>query len=294
MPEIRNFSTESSIDEIVTYFKEYFEDSSKSFKVARKIQKVEIILDDVTCYKFSPKNPKPNECIFYLHGGGYICGSINSYESLCSYIAKFTGLRVFYVEYRLAPEHPFPAALEDAKAAYDKLISAELGHFEKIIVMGDSAGAGLSVALCQDLIAEQIRLPNGIVCISPWFDLTNSGESINDPEASKMMINKTLLDAFAISYAGTNDPKNSLISPMFGDLTGLPPIFIQGGTLEVLYSSFLEFAEKCKKVGVDCELDIWEGGFHVFHILVGIPFLGSRIPEIKGAFANIISFIKNL
>lgn len=222
--------------------------------------------------------------IFYTHGGGYVSGSCSDHRAIVSPIVAGTGLRMLLFEYRLAPEHPFPAALEDTLAAYRWLLK-QVGLNTKIIIAGESAGGGLCLATLLALKEQGLPMPVAAVAMSPWTDLMLTGEShranagvaIDPPGMSKVCMKY---------YLGDNDPCNPLISPLYGDLRGLPPLLIDVGGDEMLRDDSIMFAEKARKSGVEVTLNVCPGQQHVYPLLPGF------IPESKVALEEICAFIR--
>ena len=222
-----------------------------------------------------------NGIILYLHGGAYAVGSVNVHREFLARLAKACQTKVLAIDYRLAPEHPFPAALEDSLTSYQWLISQGYDP-SNIVIAGDSAGGGLTIATLISLRDSQIPLPAGAVCISPWVNLSYTREeknNNNDPT-----LNPKILSVYSRYYAGHTDPRNPLISPIFADLQGLPPMLIQAGTNEILADEIQQFYERDNQAGNEIVLDCWPGMFHVFQI---IPFL----PETKLSLEKIANFI---
>lgn len=221
--------------------------------------------------------------LIYLHGGAYGVGSVGAHRELIARLARASQCRALGVSYRLAPEHPFPAALEDVLSVYRGLVAD--GHAPShIILAGDSAGGGLALAALLALRDAGNPLPAGAVCISPWTDLSLSGASIQAKAGADAILTQDILRQFAEYYIADHPPTTPLISPLFADLKGLPPLLIQVGTEEILLDDAVKFAEKAQAAGVKTELEIYEGLFHVFHIFFFLP-------ETKIAVARIAKFI---
>lgn len=228
----------------------------------------------------------PERAILFLHGGGYVVGSIDSYRMLCGQMAGVLKTNLLIPEYRLAPEHPFPAALEDAQMAYRWLL--EQGYRpENIVIAGDSAGGGLSLATVLALRESGTPLPAAVVCLSPWTDLTLSGQAHQTKAKTEAMLNSRGLREWAGFYTGTENPSNPLISPAYADYRGFPPLLIQVGSEEILLDDAQMAAEKARAAGVDVSLKIWPGMWHVWHIL------GEFVPESKAAIEEIGRFIES-
>ena len=211
-----------------------------------------------------PKNnPGTDRVLLYLHGGGYAAGSILTHRAHISQLVMLSGVRALMIEYRLAPEHKFPAAVEDAAFAYQWLLDNGYQP-EHIAFGGDSAGGGLTVASLLYLRDHQMPLPQCAICLSPWLDLTLTGESQTTKEKIEPMLVKEAMPLWVSNYLGDADPKTPYASPLFDDLHGLPPIYIQVGSDELLLDDSIRFAQKAKEAGVALTMDVYEGYFHVF------------------------------
>ncbi|MCP4138893.1 MAG: alpha/beta hydrolase [Chloroflexi bacterium] len=234
----------------------------------------------------SHKNVDTEKVILYLHGGGYVSGKLEIYHLLCGSISEKSRARILLPEYRLAPEDPFPAALEDALSVYAWLLENNISA-ENIIIAGDSAGGGLSLAMTLALRDEGRSLPAGIICLSPWTDLTLSGESHQTNAKKSVILHPEGLALWAESYLAHADPRTPHISPAFADFTNFPPILIQVGSEEVFLDDARMVAKKAKSAGVDVTLSVYEKMWHVWQT---VGFL----PETKQAFEEIGAFVKGL
>ena len=221
--------------------------------------------------------------IVYLHGGAYALGSIDTYRGLVGRLAHSTKLRALAINYRLAPEHPYPAALEDATTVYGWLIEQGVAP-SQIIIAGDSAGGGLALATLLALRDGGEPLPAGAVCMSPWTDLALTGASVQSKASVDPILDSDSLRMYADYYAGGHELTNPLISPLYADLQGLPPLLIQVGTDEILLDDAARYAENAQKAGVDVTQEIWEDMFHVFQMM-------AFIPETKTALDRISAFV---
>jgi len=212
--------------------------------------------------------------VLYLHGGGYCSGSVNTHRGLAGRIALAAGGAVAALDYRLAPEHPFPAAIDDVVAAYRHLLGLGVAP-ERIALAGDSAGGGLAIAALLALQAGGTALPAAVVCLSPWVDLTQSAPSYQRVGERDPMVSKGALDALA--------------SPLFApDLSGLPPLRIEVGELEVLADDATRLAEAARAAGVETTLTEWPGMIHVFQ-----AFPGEVLPESDESVAAIGRFLSS-
>jgi acetyl esterase/lipase len=231
-----------------------------------------------------PSGLEPKRTILYLHGGGYNAGSITSHLPLTSNIALTSKTRVLAIDYRLAPEHPFPAAVEDAVAAYRWLLKESVPA-SQIVVAGDSAGGGLTLSLLLTLREKGLPQPAAAVCLSPWTDLTCSGESWATNAKIDFMLKRIPVVKSAEIYYREANPRAPLVSPLYGDPAGLPPLLIQVGSEEVLLSDSTLFAEKARLAGVDVTLENWKGMQHVWQ------YAASMLPEARQAVARIGEFV---
>ncbi len=228
---------------------------------------------------------RQDHVVLYLHGGGYVVGSIRTHQTLAAYLSRAADARVLLIDYRLAPEHPFPAAVEDAVRAYRWLLGQGIAP-ERTAVAGDSAGGGLTVATLLALEEADQPLPRAAACLSPWLDLTMSGETIETLADRDPVVRRPDLHFMAKAYLRGADPKTPTASPLFGDLAGLPPILIQVGTDEVLLDDARRFAEKAREAGVSVELDVWQDMIHVWQAAAGF------VPESWKAIRRIGAFLK--
>jgi acetyl esterase/lipase len=209
-------------------------------------------------------------------------GSIESHRQLVANLSAASDAPVLNVSYRLGPEHPYPAAVEDAMAAYRFALSTGLDP-TSVAIAGDSAGGGLTVACLVALRNAGDPLPAAGVCISPWFDLTLTSESMRSKADVDPMVDHRKLSMLAEAYLAGTDPKTPTASPLFADLTDLPPLLVHVGTREVLLDDSTRFCERARSAGVDVELAIWEEMFHVWHAFADLlPEGHEAIDEIGG------------
>ena len=222
--------------------------------------------------------------ILYLHGGGYVMGSINTHRAMIARISRAAKARVLALDYRLAPEHPFPAALDDATAAYRWLI-AQGYKPNKITISGDSAGGGLTFATLLSLRDSKAPMPAAAVPISPWTDLAATGESLRTRAKADPMVGNSGLVPMAKHYAGTHDLKHPLVSPLYAELHDLPPLLIHVGDAEILLDDSTRIAERAKAAGVDVTLEVWPEMVHVWHVFAKL------LPEAQQAIDRIGEFV---
>lgn len=216
--------------------------------------------------------------LLYLHGGGYVRGSLDTHAELMGRLARTTAMPILGLDYRLAPEHPYPAAVEDAVAAYRWLLDAGFPP-RTIVIGGDSAGGGLAVALLLALKDADLEQPAGAVLFSPWTDLSGSGASVRSRAEADPMVNAGALGAMAAQYLGTTPATTPGASPLFGDLAGLPPLLIQVGDAEILLDDATRLDERARAAGVDTTLRVFADGFHVFQAVPAIPEAGEALAD---------------
>lgn len=203
--------------------------------------------------------------MLYVHGGGYVQGTLATHRNMVYEIAKSFGGRVLNLDYRLAPEHPFPAAVDDTVAAWRALLDLGVDP-AKASFGGDSAGGGLVVAALMAVRDQGLAAPACGCCISPWTDLVGLGQSMTTKADVDPMVNRAALDFFADLYAGDADKRTPLISPLFGDLSGLPPLLVQVGTAETLLDDSRRLVERARFAGVAVDYTEWPGMPHIWHI----------------------------
>lgn len=223
--------------------------------------------------------------VMYVHGGGYVIGSLQSHRELVARIARAASCRALAVDYRLAPEHPFPAAVDDAVAAYRWLL-AEGVEAKRIVIAGDSAGGGLTVATLLAIRDAGLELPAAGVCLSPWVDLEGIGESMTTRDALDPMVHRRELLEMAAQYLDGADPQTPLAAPLYAELAGLPPLLIQVGTSETLYDDSTRLAAKARAAGVEVTLEEYEELFHVFQAF-------AMLPEAQAATDRIGAFVRD-
>ena len=223
--------------------------------------------------------------LLYLHGGGYDRGSLRSHGETAARLGRAAGMRVLFPDYRLAPEHPFPAALDDALAAWRWLRAAQNLEAASLAVAGDSAGGGLAVALCVALRDAGEALPAAAVLMSPLADLTASGASVTERAGQDPIFTPAMARALGAGYLAGADPKTPLASPLFADLAGLPPLLIQVGTAELLLSDSERLAEAAAGAGVEVTLQVGDGLPHFYQCMLGTP-------EAAEATSQIASFLR--
>ncbi len=254
----------------------------------------ERVATDVTCETVNaggvpaewiiPPTAAADRVILYLHGGGYVMGSIKTHRATVARIARAAQARALAIDYRLAPEHPFPAALEDTLAAYRWLLGN--GYRPgKIVIAGDSAGGGLTLAALLSIRDRKLPMPAAAAPISPWTDMEATGASFESRANRDPMVGKAELLPMAKLYLGNADPKNPLAAPIHADFHGLPPLLIQVGDAETLLDDATRVAQRAKRDGVKVELEVWPDMFHVWHAFAKI------LPEGQQAINKLGQFI---
>ncbi|KIG15305.1 6-hexanolactone hydrolase [Enhygromyxa salina] len=232
---------------------------------------------------FRPEQADDGRAVLFVHGGGYMLGSIDSHRDLTSRVAIAARAITLSIEYRRAPESPFPAGLDDVLASYKWLVQTGGYAPEKIALVGDSAGAGLMLgATLKIRDSKELAGPGALVCMSPWTDLTCTSNSLaagTDPSTQAPYV-----AMMAQAYLGGADPKNPLASPMYADLAGLPPMLLQAGAAEALRDDSEQFAARCQAAGVDVTLELWDEMFHAFQLWAAMLDDGKRAIEQAGAF----------
>lgn len=241
-------------------------------------------VNGVPCERVSAPGVRSNGTLLYLHGGGYGLGSTATHRALVSRLSDATGLRALTVDYRLAPEHPFPAAVEDAVAAYRGL-ERDGTDPQRVVLAGDSAGGGLVIATMLALRDAGLDLPAAAVCLSPWVDLDVAAHAgASDPEDP--MVARDELRMMAALYLGGVDPRSPLASPVYGDLRGLPPLLVQVGAVETLLDDSRHLAARIRAARGRVTLEEWPGMMHVWHAFAPL------LPEATDAIARVGAWVR--
>src|SRR5215813_5141056 len=231
------------------------------------------------------QNARRDAVILYFHGGGYVIGSPTSHRHLVAALSQAAGVSALAVDYRLSPEHPFPAAVDDAARAYQWLLQSGIAP-SRIVIAGDSCGGGLTVATLLALRERGLPLPAAGVCLSSWVDLTITAESYTTKADVEPIITRESVTAWAQAYLQGQDVRTPLASPIFADLSGLPPLLIQVGTEEVLLDDSTRLGARAKAAGVDATLEVWDEMIHVWH------FFYPMLREGREAIARIGEFVR--
>ena len=233
------------------------------------------------------KNPDAEDdaVVLYFHGGGFIAGSVDISRFFAAQFAQRIKTPFLLFEYGLAPEKPFPEAINDAISVYQWLVDVKGIAPNRIAFFGESAGGGLVFATLVKLRERGLELPATAVCLSPWLDLTLTGESMITKAEKDPILSLEEMEFLVQQYVGNNNPENPLISPLYADLKGLPPIFIQVGTSEMILDDSLRIAKKAEEAGVDVTLDVWEDMPHVFSLFFQFT------PESRDAIDRVCEYL---
>ena len=234
----------------------------------------------------TPKNSMDGNLLLYLHGGGYVVGGCDMHRQMVSHLARAGRIRTLLPEYRLAPEHKFPAAIDDAVSIYKSLLDMGI-KAEDIIFAGDSAGGGLAVATLLSLRDAGEPLPAAAVLLSPFLDVTGSGKSMQSRAERDPWFSPEDLPVVADMYCEAHQRRFPLVSPVFADMEGLCPMFIQVGDDEILLSDSERIADECVAAGIEVELQVWPEMWHVFQMFVG------KMPESRAAIRKMGDYIQS-
>lgn len=277
--EVYDFNTS------IADFRELCEKGATRYaKIPNEITIKEQVIEGIKSEWLIPDETNPEKLTLYVHGGGYVSGSCSDHRAFVSKFAKNTGVTNLVYEYRLAPENPFPAALDDSVKIYQWLIASGFKP-ENILLAGESAGGGLCLAILLALKKLNIALPAAAVAISPWTDLTCSSDSYKTKNKMSLApLNSWTV--FSKYYIGDNEATNPLISPLFGDLKGLPPIMLNSGVDDELFEDGEKFYLKAKRAGVNITFTAGVGMVHCY------PLLAPLFREAKEAMDEIVSFIR--
>jgi acetyl esterase/lipase len=257
----------------------WLETMSGATRPTRRVEIQSGTVGDVAGDWLRPRASLSSAAIAYLHGGGYCIGSPATHRALTSRLARASGLPVFAAAYRLAPEHPFPAAIEDAVAAYRGLIESG-----PVVIAGDSAGGGLALATALALRERQIRAPAALILFSPWVDLTPPANSTPAPKG-ETVLSSAMLNVCASHYLAGQDAAAPMASPIYADLRGLPPTLIQAGTGEMLHGRAIRLHDALRDAGAAVRCEIVPGRWHVFQLHAGM------LPSADAAIARAAEFM---
>lgn len=233
-----------------------------------------------------PVDAQADRVVLYSHGGGFVVGSRHTHRKIAGHLAKAIGARALVVDYRRAPEHPFPAQLEDCVTAYRWLLDQGIAH-DHVVTCGDSAGGNLAISVALKLRDDGDPLPAGLIPMSPWLDMEHKGETLDTNAATDALVQRPILEAMSAMFLGSNGSAiDPLANPLYADPSGLPPIYLTAGGAETLLDNAQRFAAKAREAGVDVTLDEVPEMQHVF------AFLAGRAPEADSSIADIASWAR--
>ena len=282
----------------IEQFRETFDNMASRFKLPKGVDIEEIQIANISGEKYTLNSKNSDDSntkvMFYLHGGGYEFGSCKSHRVFVARLCKKLQVNAYSINYRLAPENPYPAGLDDAFSVYKWLLEEKSIPAENIILMGDSAGGGLALCLLVRIANQNYPQPKAAITLSPWTDLSLSGETMKTKVDEEPFFNVKNIENGARDYVANASPENPEISPLFADFTGFPSIFIQVGSREVLLDDSLRIADRMQEQGVNVTLDVQEGMFHAFLFFNQMPIIALLIPEFRRAMKNVQRFVKNL
>ncbi|MCW8195877.1 alpha/beta hydrolase [Proteobacteria bacterium 005FR1] len=256
-------------------------------KTARRVQVEEVRHPEIKGEWEVPETIESPVCILYLHGGGYMMGSPRQYRGVTSRLAQLAGARLFSLDYRLAPEHPFPAPVEDALTAYRWLLAQGYAP-EQLVLAGDSAGGGLALALIHALKKADEALPAAAFVFSPYADLLATGDSVWENNERCAMFNGKSIPQAAAIYLQGQDACSPLASPLYGDFDGFPPLWIHVSDMEIVRDDGIRIAEKADRAGVDVHLRIWKDQPHAW------PAFYPLLPEADRCLRDVATAISQL
>jgi len=262
-----------------------FEQIASMFPIDADIKREAVGAGGVKAEWVSAPDAEAGRALLYLHGGGYVIGSINTHRSLAARISRASKARVLVIDYRLAPEHPHPAAVDDSVASYRWMLGQGLQP-ARIVVAGDSAGGGLTVATLVAIRDAKLPLPAAGACLSPWVDLEGIGESMTKKADVDPIVQKAGLLQMAAAYLGGKDARTPLAAPLYADPAGLPPLLIQVGTAETLLDDASRLAERARKAGVTVNYESSERMIHVWHLFAPMLDEGQQAIDRIGEFVR--------
>ena len=281
----RDGKTETQAFTTVEDFRVWYERFTGQFELPEDAVFEQVGAGGVSAEWISTPGVADDRVVMYLHGGGYMIGSMRTHRAPLSYLSRVSGARVLGLNYRLAPEHPFPAAVEDSVAAYRWLLEEGISP-GRIVIGGDSCGGGLTIATLVALKYFGYPLPAGGISHSGWTDLAHTGGSFESKAEEDPLIDRDMLEGMAAAYLGDRSRTTPLASPYYADLSGLPPLLVQVGTAEVLLDDSLRLADKAKAAGVDVTLEVWDDMPHVWQAFV------SFLPEAKQSLDSCGNFVR--
>jgi acetyl esterase/lipase len=261
------------------------EEMASLFPVPPDVRREPVDAGGVSAEWITAPGAATDRVVLYLHGGGYVIGSVNTHREVISRLSRAAGAKALAIDYRLAPEHPHPAAVEDSTAAYRWLLRGGVDP-ARLVIAGESAGGGLTVATLVALRDAGDPLPAAGVCLSPWVDLECIGESMTTKAEVDPLVEREGVLEMAKAYLGETQPRTPLAAPLYADLRGLPPLLIQVGTAEVLLDDSTRLAERARSAGVEVVFEPWDDMIHMWHMFAAM------LPEGQQAIERIGEFIR--
>ncbi|HHY48476.1 MAG TPA: alpha/beta hydrolase [Alphaproteobacteria bacterium] len=283
----RLFATRKDPDRPLEVRRREWEAEARLQVLPREARFMRVMAGEVACEWMQMPRVPPDRVFLLLHGGGYHAGSPRTHRKLAANLSRAVHMRVLTPDYRLAPEHPFPAGVKDALQVYKWLLGQGIGE-DSIVVGGDSAGGGLALSMLLALREAGAKMPKAAVLLAPWTDLTCSSPSYRTLRKFDPIITPETLREAGRWYAGDRDPADPMLSPLFADLRGLPPMLIHAASDEVMLDDSRLFAARAREAGVEVTLKVFDGLWHVFH--TG----GMEIPESRQAIDEIGSYLRAL
>lgn len=233
-----------------------------------------------------PEGASAGHVVYYMHGGGFVSNTADSHRKLAGHLAKAIGARALVLDYRLAPEHPFPAQIEDAVAGYRWLLGQGIDA-GGIITAGDSAGGNLAISLVLKLRDLGEPLPGAVIGFSPWLDMEHKGKTLDTNAATDALVQRAVIENMSAMFLGeTGSPADPLANPLLADVAGLPPMYLSAGDHETLQDNAERFADKLRAAGIDVALEIAPGQQHVY------PFMAGRAPEADATIAGAADWVR--
>jgi len=272
-------------DSDVAELRKSWDEIAGRLKVAPGVRLREASVGGVRCEWLLPAGCDESKVLLYLHGGAYLLGSARTHRRMVSFIAKAAGMRALLPDYRLAPEHPFPAALEDAIAVFSSLLAAEIPP-QNIAIGGDSAGGGLAMATLMSARDAAEPMPAAACLLSPWLDLACEGETVESRGGLDPWFRAADMPEIVRRYCDPKDIRNPLVSPVYGDAFGMPPTLIQVGDHEILLSDSTRMTDRISAAGGEVLLQVWPGMWHVWQYFIG------QMPESRRAIDQIGKFLQ--
>ena len=251
------------------------EEMASLFPVPPDVRREPVDAGGVSAEWITAPGAATDRVVLYLHGGGYVIGSVNTHREVISRLSRAAGAKALAIDYRLAPEHPHPAAVEDSTAAYRWLLRGGVDP-ARLVIAGESAGGGLTVATLVALRDAGDPLPAAGVCLSPWVDLECIGESMTTKAEVDPLVEREGVLEMAKAYLGETQPRTPLAAPLYADLRGLPPLLIQVGTAEVLLDDSTRLAERARSAGVEVVFEPWDDMIHMWHMFAAMLPRGNR------------------